>query len=285
MAHFIYSPADPFEAPPVGGLSYIAIILPAALPNVHINGNTLRLDGASAASISYVGSDFGLSVVGGVPDVTAGTITSLNMRYEGRPVLKVTGLNVDAEAMFNFLQVDNYIGYFNLIAKGHDRVDGTGLADALTGWTGNDTIYGGGGSDSVDGYNGKDLIYGGGSADTLAGQKGQDTLIGGKGADVFLFNEAPGLANHDVIRDFKPGVDKIHLDVDLFAEIGPLDDLAAESFRTGSAAVDGDDRILYQKSTGWVFYDPDGSGGAAKIAFARVTAGLTLTASDFVVID
>ncbi|GHC62282.1 calcium-binding protein [Neogemmobacter tilapiae] len=285
MARFTYFPADPFEAPPIGGQTYIAIVLPTALTDVHLNGNTLRLDGGFAASVNYIGSGFGLSVVGGVADVTAGTINGLNMRYEGRQVLKVTGLNVNAEAMFNFLQADNYLGYFNLIAKGHDRVDGTNLADAISAWTGNDTVYGAAGSDSVDGYNGKDVLYGGAGADTLNGQKGQDILFGGKGADVFLFDEAPGLAHHDLIRDFKPGVDEIHLDNDVFTEIGPLDVLAAESFRTGSAAVDGDDRIIYQKSTGWLFYDPDGSDFAEKIAFARVKAGLTLTASDFVAID
>jgi Ca2+-binding RTX toxin-like protein len=285
MAHFIYSPADPFDAPPVGGLSYIAIIVPSALPDVHLNDTRLRLDGGIDASVTYIGSGFGLSVVGGLPDVTAGKITGLNMRYEGRPVLKVTGLNVDAEVMFNFLQADNYLGYFDLIAKGHDRVDGTNLADAITGWNGNDTVYGGGGSDSVEGHNGKDVLYGGGGADTLRGGNGQDTLFGGKGADVFLFDESLGLAHHDVIRDFKPGVDEFRLDNELFTQIGPVDALAAESFRTGSAALDGDDRIIYQKSTGWVFYDLDGSGAAEKVAFARVKAGLTLTASDFVVID
>ena len=284
MAHFVYSPADPFDVPPIGGATYYLALLPMQLPDAEVSTGKLRLFGGQSASLTLTGTGFGLSVTGGVPDVTGGTINGLILRYEGRVITRVTGLQVDAEEMFNYIQANNFIGYLNLIAKGHDRVDGTELADGISGWTGNDSVFGAKGDDMIEGHNGKDQLYGGRGNDTLAGQNGQDTLFGGKGADVFVFAESPGAAHRDVIRDFKPGVDEFRLDRDAFVGIGPVDVLAAESFRTGLVAKDGDDRILYQKSTGWLYFDPDGSGAADKIAFARVTAGLTLSASDFVVI-
>jgi hypothetical protein len=57
--------------------------------------------------------------------------------------------------------------------------------------------------------------------------------------------------------------------------------LSTQSFE--AAAQDADDRILYDPATGLLAYDADGSGAGAAIAFARLSAGLSLTAADFVV--
>ena len=46
--------------------------------------------------------------------------------------------------------------------------------------------------------------------------------------------------------------------------------------------MDSDDRIIYNKVTGSIFYDADGNGGGPAILFAQVTAGTTLTNADFV---
>ncbi len=55
---------------------------------------------------------------------------------------------------------------------------------------------------------------GGEGNDTIAGGRGKDELIGGAGRDVFAFenlDSRPGGGARDVIRDFKPGEDKIDL--------------------------------------------------------------------------
>ena len=44
---------------------------------------------------------------------------------------------------------------------------------------------------------------------------------------------------------------------------------------------DKDDRILYFKKQGALFYDPDGSGSAKAIQFANVTKNLKVTHKDF----
>jgi Ca2+-binding RTX toxin-like protein len=60
--------------------------------------------------------------------------------------------------------------------------------------------------------------------------------------------------------------------------------IAPQQFRIGAAAQDADDRIIYDDTTGAVFFDADGTGAAAAIQFAIVDPGLALTNSQFIVI-
>jgi serralysin len=60
--------------------------------------------------------------------------------------------------------------------------------------------------------------------------------------------------------------------------------LSAEAFHIGTAAVDSDDRIIYNSATGSLFYDADGMGTAASIQFATLSTGLQITNNDFWVI-
>jgi Ca2+-binding RTX toxin-like protein len=119
-------------------------------------------------------------------------------------------------------------------------------------------------------------------ADTLIGGTGGDTLTGGTGDDNFVFDTTPGGGNVDDITDFAVANDTISLDRAIFTGIVANGTLAASAFRTGSTAVDGDDRIIYDSATGEVFYDADGVGGVAQILFATVDPGTALTNADFV---
>ena len=61
--------------------------------------------------------------------------------------------------------------------------------------------------------------------------------------------------------------------------------LSANAFRLGTAALDADDRILYDAATGALYYDKDGTGVAAAIQFATLdNMPATLNATDFLVI-
>ena len=170
-----------------------------------------------------------------------------------------------------------YTGSGNFIGGGNALVNviyGGGGADELHGGDGDDILAGNGGSDFLDGGEGSDL---------LGGALGNDILNGGNGADRFVFDTALGPNNVDTISNFVHGSDNILLDNTIFTTLteGPL---PASAFVTGTAAGDADDRIIYNSTTGALFYDADGNGAGAAIQFATLPTGLTLTGSDFVVI-
>ncbi len=165
----------------------------------------------------------------------------------------------------------------NLTLKGAAAINGVGnaLANTLTGNGAGNTLNGGGGAD---------VLRGGGGNDLLNGGLGADTLTGGAGADLFVFNAAPGAANRDAITDYNVADDTIRLENSVFVGLGAAGALAAGKFFIGAAAHDAGDRIIYDAATGALYFDTDGVGGASQIQFATLSAGLALTAADFVVI-
>jgi Ca2+-binding RTX toxin-like protein len=128
-------------------------------------------------------------------------------------------------------------------------------------------------------------LLGNQGANVLDGKGGADVLVGYGGADSFVFSTAfgGGTGNIDVIFDYQPGVDRILLDDAIFAGIGGPGALAAGVFTTNTAG-DANDRIIYNTSTGQLFYDNDGSGSHTPVHFATVQGAPVLTASDFQVI-
>src|SRR5206468_4625640 len=80
-----------------------------------------------------------------------------------------------------------------------------------------------------------------------------------------------GAANADTVANFATSWDNIQLDAAAFANIGAGGRFAAGDVRFyaapgATAGHDADDRIVYNSSTGQLFYDADGSGpGAAQL--------------------
>jgi Ca2+-binding RTX toxin-like protein len=104
--------------------------------------------------------------------------------------------------------------------RGLDKLFGNGGNDDLDGGAADDSLYGGKGNDELDGGAGNDLLKGGKGRDELDGDHGDDVLVGGKGADRFIFDENSG---SDTIKDFKPGQDRIAIDIDVLVDFGNLD--------------------------------------------------------------
>jgi Ca2+-binding RTX toxin-like protein len=181
-------------------------------------------------------------------------------------------LNIDGEYVLP-------TGIENLFITGasNDNVGITGndLGNIIVASNEVDRISAGGGSDSVDGGIGRDTIDGGAGDDTLyGGTEGtineQDFLTGGAGADHFVMAR-PGGEFVDQITDFVSGSDKIRLDGAFFTNIGASGNFtpADARFNYGTAAFDASDRIIFNSSTGELFYDPDGTGTQGQVLIAN----------------
>jgi Ca2+-binding RTX toxin-like protein len=159
-------------------------------------------------------------------------------------------------------------------------------ADTIYGLDGNDRLDGGSDNDLIDGGNGADIIIGGTGDDAMIGGLGNDSLNGGSGTDHFIFNTALGTANVDRIQSYSATDDTILLDDAIFTALGSPGALAAGAFKAGPAATDADDRIIYNATTGALFYDQDGNGATAAVQFATLTTSITgiITHADFLII-
>ncbi len=130
-------------------------------------------------------------------------------------------------------------------------------------------------------FAGNDVITASGGTTTLNGYGGNDRLVGGRGNDVFEFTTALDAAtNVDQIVNLKrAGSDKIRIEDSIFAGYR-----GAQDFVAGSAALDAQDRIIFNSATGALLYDADGSGAAGAIQFATVVGKVTVTAADIIVV-
>jgi len=157
--------------------------------------------------------------------------------------------------------------------SGADRLTGNAAANALRGNAGNDWLHGLGGDDTVHGGPGRDRLFGGTGDDRLDGGNGRDWLTGGAGVDAFVFSTGLATAdNLDTLTDFRPGEDRLELAHAVFEALAPGQD-PGSALRSGpglDAAVDPADRLLYDSTGGWLYYDPDGNGTAPALAFARL---------------
>jgi glucose/arabinose dehydrogenase len=171
-------------------------------------------------------------------------------------------------------QGDVLIDVENLVGSArNDQLTGNGGANVLNGANGVDRLVGGSGADWLVGGAGDDRLIGGG---------GQDLLSGGSGADAFVFSAGLSAGNVDTIGDFGSS-DFIHLAHNAFGGL-TAGKLAASAFRVGAAAGDANDRIIYNATTGDLFFDNDGNGAHAQVRFATLLGSPTLTAQDFLVI-
>jgi VCBS repeat-containing protein len=165
---------------------------------------------------------------------------------------------------------------------------GTDNPDTQTG--GNNTnqqdlIFGNDADDILTGRTGNDLLVGGGGADRLAGSSGSDTLIGGDGNDTFVITS--GESGMDSIVDFNAdSADLIRLIG--FANIGSSGALAVGDFFAGAGAatatVAAGVNVIYDSTTGILYYDSDAGNTANRTALVKITLeGGTFDRTDIVV--
>ncbi|MFC7498210.1 hypothetical protein ACFQRC_03135 [Enterovirga sp. GCM10030262] len=160
----------------------------------------------------------------------------------------------------------------NMVLIRSDAIDGTGNGF-------NNRIVGNDANNVIKGELGRDALIGGAGDDSLYGGGANDRLFGGVGNDGFYFEELSSFA--DRIVDFSSTDDAVFLDRAVFTQIeeGALD---PESFVIGTEAQDANDRVIYDPDSGWVRYDPDGSGGQTFNVFLTLPPGTVIEHTDFV---
>jgi Ca2+-binding RTX toxin-like protein len=91
------------------------------------------------------------------------------------------------------------------------------------------------------------------------------------------------------MRDFASGQDTIALDNEVMTALGADGDFGATDGRFHAAAgatggADANDRVVYNTSTGQLYYDADGSGSGAAQLVGTLSGAPGLAASDIAVI-
>ncbi len=242
----------------------------------------------TSGGLEYHYTGTGFSFAGsGAHTPTGGNITGVTVVFAGQALASYSGLGMsiaeakhlaDSAAPFHAFDISAYQNLLHKNLDGDDVIKGSSKADYIEGFFGSDKLSGNGG---------KDVLLGGSGNDTMDGNSGNDTLVGSGGNDHFRFSSALVASNADVISDFYAPTDTIDLSHTIFHGIGNagtvLSTAAFHAIHSGGA-LDSSDRIVYNKDTGDLFYDADGSGAAAAIKFAHLDSLPALSHSDFYVV-
>jgi Ca2+-binding RTX toxin-like protein len=130
-------------------------------------------------------------------------------------------------------------------------------------------------------------VTGRAGTNSLSGGMGNGTMSGNSGQDNFVLKTAlNALPNKDVITDCSPVDDTLTLENAIFAQFGATGSIPAGTFvaNAGGVAADANDFLLYDTTTGELFYDADGNGAGAKVEFVTLVGIPALTAADFMII-
>jgi serralysin len=143
----------------------------------------------------------------------------------------------------------------------------------------------------------RDTLKGGLNDDKLYGGYGNDTLTGNVGKDVFVFNAKLGTSktdrkvNFDTIKDYNVKDDAIWLDNKIFTKLGRKGTetkpakLDKKFFKFADKLQDANDYLVYNKKTGVLSYDKDGSDTKSKpVEVAKLAKNLKMAAAEFFVV-
>lgn len=174
---------------------------------------------------------------------------------------------------------------------GHDRLIGGDGRDILYGQADYDTLFGENGDDQLFGGAGNDVLYGQANNDQLWGEAGQDFLSGGTGTDrlagglsgdTFYFGSM--FEGTDTIVDFSHAEgDNFFLQATQFAAPAGFQLTAGLGFLTGAGvnSVEQTATVLFDTQSNYLWYDPDGTGGADRALIAFLPNAPGVQASDF----
>jgi hypothetical protein len=241
----------------------------------------VSLDNARVRELSSAGTAVG-QLSGADPDTGDILTYTLTDNAGGRFVISGDRLLVADGYRLDFEQAQGHQISIRVTDAGGKSVDRT-LWIEITDWSA-EVASGSPDADRFVGGAGKDRLGGGGGDDTLAGGFGNDALTGGSGRDVFVFDKPlHRTRNIDTIVGFSHRDDTFWLENKVMKGL-KAGKLSKSAFHVGAAAHDANDRIVYDKGKGYLYFDPDGTGSRAAIKFAVLTKKVALDHTDFFVI-
>lgn len=196
-------------------------------------------------------------------------------------------------------QINGNIENLELLGTADLSGSGNSLDNLMIGNAGSNFINGDAGNDIIRGEAGNDFLSGDAGDDVLVGGAGVNVLDGGDGFDAFLYGNGQVFSSASIgtdrIVDFTSGSDLITLERDTFGLSSPTGGGLTEAgdfavVSTNALAEFSSALIVFSVETGAVYFNPNrataGFGVDAPAApFTSVSAGLVLSASDFVVGD
>jgi len=170
----------------------------------------------------------------------------------------------------------------------HVMLGGTAADNRLATGEGDDTIHGDEGNETLNGLAGNDTLNGGAGNDTLNGGSGSDLLTGGIGSDSFRLADAPGATNIDRITDFALG-DRILISGSAYTgltlgAVTATQFIEVRSTRGPVVSATAATRLIFDRDTGNLFHDPDGTGTRSIQQILSTTNGYRLASTDFTVV-
>jgi len=247
-------------------------------------GNDVLYGGAGADNLKGGLGDDVIDGQGGADTMDGGAGNDTYYIDDVNDLVQDSGAgDVDTVVVSVNYDLNRLVGIENITGVGSAAITltGNGLNNVFIGNDGANILYGGAGNDQLNGGGGNDRIHGG---------LGADLLTGGTGRDIFVFDTNPkAKRNADKITDFNVKDDSIYLENKYFkvgskGTIKKPAALSSKMFYAGAKAHDKDDRIIYDKKKGVLYYDDDGIGSHKAVVIATLSKNLKMTAKDFFVI-
>ena len=230
----------------------------------------------------------GSSIAAANLNTLAGVVASAAPCFEFSSGAVLTGTQIEVATALTSSTVTYPHNDFDVSITGAFEIDGAliNMYNALAVTTTGDLIVTGTAfGDTLDASSlTKGLTLNGGAGDdVITGGAGADVITGGAGSDTFVFNSVSGA---DTIVDYTVADDSIQLSKAIFTGLGDIGALSSDEFVAGAgltAAADGTDRIVYDTTSGNLYYDADGSGEDAAVQIATLTGTPYLLSSEFAI--
>ena len=201
-------------------MAYLNFTQAANMSNPYVWYGNVTSTSSSSIKISSSTNPYGLygiyqgSFVYSNTDLTGGTVTGYSQYYVSYDATTqkytdvdytVTGANLSAVLVKNYLASGNAYGLEEYVLNGADSITGSSKSDTLYAFAGNDNITGGAGNDTIDGGAGIDTAYFSGYksqysiytngykatvTDSVSGRNGTDTLYNTERASFWDANVA-----------------------------------------------------------------------------------------------